>query len=191
MARQFLHHPYCTHRHLQLTHVLMRLCSDAQMHSRAILHSSWFCLEFYTHGVATWQGSELGKAGAVKALRCQLPRSNPYYSSDPPGKHQKLPVPLQVPPFPQNTSFPVLYGPFHLYNHMLRWGRCWEGCRLPEHSSGCSSPSVVASLCPTPACCPCKMSSSSPSLQSAESFTGAACEAHGSKLASNWQSAPP
>eukprot|EP00966_Prymnesium_polylepis_P133231 3079145-Prymnesium_polylepis.1 len=30
------------------------------------------------------QGSKLGRPGAVRAFRSQLPRSNPYYSADPP-----------------------------------------------------------------------------------------------------------
>lgn len=42
------------------------------------------------------KGSELESQGAVKALRCQLPRSNPYYSSDPQAKQQRFPSPQHV-----------------------------------------------------------------------------------------------
>ncbi|KAL3158392.1 hypothetical protein ABBQ38_010629 [Trebouxia sp. C0009 RCD-2024] len=41
------------------------------------------------------QGSQLKAPGAVKALRCQLPRSNPYYSPEPPRASHKLPPSLQ------------------------------------------------------------------------------------------------
>ncbi|DBA70262.1 TPA: hypothetical protein ACH3X2_012163 [Trebouxia sp. C0005] len=42
------------------------------------------------------QGSQLALPGAAKAFRCQLPRSNPYYSPEPPTPKQRLPPALQA-----------------------------------------------------------------------------------------------
>lgn len=50
----------------------------------------------WSRSLCGWQGSHLKAPGAVKALRCQLPRSNPYYSPEPPRASQKLPPSLQV-----------------------------------------------------------------------------------------------
>ncbi|KAL3160090.1 hypothetical protein ABBQ32_010870 [Trebouxia sp. C0010 RCD-2024] len=50
------------------------------------------------------QGSHLKAPGAVKALRCQLPRSNPYYSPEPPRASQKLPPSLQAEDLAQATN---------------------------------------------------------------------------------------
>ncbi|GLI59478.1 hypothetical protein VaNZ11_001361 [Volvox africanus] len=37
------------------------------------------------------EGSRLGEPGAVRLFRCQLPRHNPYYSSEPPSNKDKYP----------------------------------------------------------------------------------------------------
>ena len=42
------------------------------------------------------QGDQLARPGAVKVFRSQLPRHNPYYSSEPPTRLDRLPQPLEV-----------------------------------------------------------------------------------------------
>jgi hypothetical protein len=42
------------------------------------------------------QGDELAKPGAVRALRCQLRRANPFYADTPAPASQLAPKPLQV-----------------------------------------------------------------------------------------------
>lgn len=42
------------------------------------------------------EGDKLAQPGAVVALRCQLPRSNPYYPFNAPKREQKAPPPLPV-----------------------------------------------------------------------------------------------
>ncbi|GIL77234.1 hypothetical protein Vretimale_3090 [Volvox reticuliferus] len=41
------------------------------------------------------EGSRLREPGAVRLFRCQLPRYNPYYSSEPPSNKDKYPQPLK------------------------------------------------------------------------------------------------
>jgi pre-rRNA-processing protein TSR4 len=65
------------------------------------------------------QGSRLKEPGAVRLFRCQLPRHNPYYSSEPPAAKDKYPPSLKVrrdagSPGPEPSA--------------LRWeGLTWQG----------------------------------------------------------------